>query len=215
MSHSFLFAMSQDLGNELSKPRPLLPCAFATTLTYPALIVSQPCCAGHDQDGTGCVHLAWCINDGRWHSLVRGFLELGLGRSAPCGNIAGCRCRAAGAASLCDLRRLLDPQPHDGAPTQLADPSRWAAWQLHDPEEDAGCVTVLRRPNATAASLSLGLRGLAPSTEYNVSWTGVEGGEESFKIARSQVMDGSKLASLSVELAPSTSVVLRYVNVYR
>ena len=100
-----------------------------------------------------------------------------------------------------------------GAPTELADPSRWAAWQLHDPEEDAGCVTVLRRPNATAVSLSLGLRGLAPSTEYNVSWTGVEGGEESFKIARSQVMDGSKLASLAVELEPSTSVVLRYVKV--
>ena len=59
-----------------------------------------------------------------------------------------------------------------GAPTGLADPSRWAAWQLHDPEDDAGCVTVLRRPNATNPSLSLGMRGLNPSSTYNVSWTG-------------------------------------------
>jgi hypothetical protein len=102
-----------------------------------------------------------------------------------------------------------------GAPTALADPTHWAAWQLHDPEAEAGCVTVLRRPNATTPSLSLGLRGLEDQGQYNVSWTGVPamGGSQTFRIARSQTMAGDKLASLAVELEPSTSVVVRYTKV--
>lgn len=102
-----------------------------------------------------------------------------------------------------------------GAPTALADPSRWAAWQLHDPTAEAGCVTVLRRPNATAPSLALGLHGLMAAAQYNVSWTGVPpmGGEQSFRIARSQTMAGDKLTNLAVELEPSTSVVVRYAKV--
>eukprot|EP01049_Picozoa_sp_SAG25_P009383 SAG25_NODE_924_length_4745_cov_2.602238_6_plen_107_part_00 len=38
------------------------------------------------------------------------------------------------------------------------------------------------------------------------------GGEGSFKVGRSQTMDGGKLASLAVQLKPSTSVVVRYAK---
>ena len=72
---------------------------------------------------------------------------------------------------------------------------------------------MLRRPNATAASLSLGLRGLTATAQYNVSWTGTEGsGVGGFQIARSATLAGSALSALSVSLSPSTSVVVRYAK---
>lgn len=113
-----------------------------------------------------------------------------------------------------DLRRLaisgdywiLSPTT-GGAPSGLADPTRWAAWQLHDPDEGTGCVTLLRRPNATEASITLGLRGLSASATFNVSFA------SGFMIDRAEQMSGEKLAALSVQLEPSHSIVLRYTRI--
>lgn len=112
-----------------------------------------------------------------------------------------------------DLRRfaisgdywILSPTT-GGAPSGLADPTRWAAWQLHDPTEDTGCVTLLRRPNATEASITLGLRGLSASATFNVSFA------SGFMVDRAEQMSGEKLAALSVQLEPSHSIVLRYTR---
>ena len=91
-----------------------------------------------------------------------------------------------------------------GAPTELANPTKWAAWQLHDPLTNTGCVTLLRRPNATEPTLTLGLRGIEAGARYNVSMA------HGFAAGEPEAMAGAKLAGLAVALEPSTSVVVRY-----
>lgn len=91
-----------------------------------------------------------------------------------------------------------------GAPTELADPTRWAAWQLHDPKTNCGCVTVLRRPNATEPTLTLDLRGIEASASYNVSMS------HEYSIDKTELMAGSNLSHFAVDLEPSSSLVVRY-----
>ena len=91
-----------------------------------------------------------------------------------------------------------------GAPTELANPTKWAAWQLHDPLTNTGCVTLLRRPNATEPTLTLGLRGIEAGASYNVSMA------HGFATGEAEAMAGAKLAGLAVALEPSASVVVRY-----
>ena len=92
-----------------------------------------------------------------------------------------------------------------GAPAELSHPARWVAWQLHDPLTGSGSVTLLRRPNATAPSFTLGLRGLDPTSRYNVSWAHNE-----YVVDKTEALTGDKLAVLTVTLSPSQSAVVRY-----
>lgn len=81
----------------------------------------------------------------------------------------------------------------------------WMAWQFNQRDGSAGVVQAFRRPRATAATLSVALRGLRSSGLYSVY---------NYATARTTSVFGSSLArALSIALSAGQATTIRYRRV--
>lgn len=89
---------------------------------------------------------------------------------------------------------------------QSAAQDQWAAYQFHRPDLDAGIVLVFRRGESRYTGLNVRLRGLSPTSTYQVEFI------DDAREKTSRTMTGEELlSSLEPRLSrPATSLLVRY-----
>jgi alpha-galactosidase len=82
------------------------------------------------------------------------------------------------------------------------DQSKWCGWQFDRPDLSAGYAIFFRRPKSSASTFDAGLKGLDPSTSYEVSFS------EAYDVKEKRVMTGAALRNLRVEIGSAPGVML-------